>query len=49
MLAASAQSYSVMIFVLLQPMGMQVIAGSMANRMIESDLFIDVGKSIVFD
>jgi hypothetical protein len=49
MLAASAQSYSVIILVLLQPLGMQVIAGSAARRMIDNDFFRDVGKSILFD
>jgi hypothetical protein len=49
MLAASAQSYSVIILVLLQLLVMQVIAGSAAKRMIDSDFFSDVGKSILFD
>jgi hypothetical protein len=49
MLAASAQSYSVIILVLLQLLQMQVIAGRTANNSKENVLVSCAGKSIVVD
>ena len=45
-LAASAQSYSVMIFVLLQLVKMQVIAGAATNKSKGNDFFNVAGEYI---
>jgi len=45
-LAASAQSYSVIILVLLQLVNMQVIAGSIANTSNVSGFLKSAGKNI---
>ena len=46
MLAASAQSYSVIILVLLQLLVMQVIAGRMANKMNDNAFLQSAGENI---